>query len=358
MSNESYVVMNRQPSRSDQAKKRGFHLAEAFFRRWPLFILPVVLLPVVGFVQAKKTVADFKSTGVMDVVNNPLLGDLGHLQPSGSSNQESPAAATARTVIELLGTDGFVGQVVDRAGLKTALANGEISALDIRRHVSATESGYQLVKIAATWPSGHTAQQLSQATIDAYVDYVVASQVSKTKDASAFWAQRVSAYEQKLQAAQHELKQYIADKPAPDIGNRPDAQTFDMKALSDAIDQAQAQVTKAETERENADLSTQQLTTAANQALQVVDKPDLPAAPESIRKKQALTIAIFFVLGVILSGALLIVSTFLDRTVQSAEDVGLSTGLLVVATVPLIRSLTRVKRRAARPDRRTRAVQS
>src|SRR4051794_4207746 len=121
MTNDSYVVTNRQPSRGEQVRRRGFHMAEAFFRRWPLFILPIVLLPAVGVLQARKTVADFKSTGVMDVVNNPLLGDLGNLQPSGSSSLETPAAATARTIVELLGTDGFVDEVADRAGLKTAL---------------------------------------------------------------------------------------------------------------------------------------------------------------------------------------------------------------------------------------------
>ena len=355
MTNDSYVVTNRQASRGEQARRRAFHMAEAFFRRWPLFILPIVLLPVVGFLQARKTVADFKSTGVIDVISNPLLGDLGNLQPSGATTLETPAAATSRTIVELMGTDGFVDEVVNRAGLKTALADGEITALDIRKHVSATASGYQLLQVTATWPSVNTAQQLAQATIDSYLSYVVVAQVSKTKDASAFWAQRGAAYQQKLEAAQQALKKYVADRPAPDIGKRPDSETLDMQALSDAITQAQAQFTKAQTEQENADLSTQQLTTAANQALQVVDKPGAPLAPESIKRKQALTIAIFLVLGLIVAGALLVVATFLDRTVRSAEDIGFSTGLVVVATVPMI-SLLRKPRKVSRSHRAAQAV--
>ena len=351
MTNDSYVVTNRQASRGEQARRPGLHMAESFFRRWPLFVLPVLLLPAVGFLQARKSVADFKSTGVIDVVKNPLLGDLGNLQPSGSSTLETPAAATARTITELLGTDGFVDQVVDRAGLKTALANGEITARDIRTHVTATASGYQLLQVTALWPSGYTAQQLSQATISSYVNYVVEAQVSKTKDASAFWAQRGSAYQQKLTAAQAALKQYVTENPAPDIGARPDSQTLDMQTLSNAITQAQDQYTKAQTEQENADLSTQQLTTAADQALQVVDKPGAPVAPESIKRKQALIVAIFLVLGLIIAGGLFVVATFLDRTVRSAEDVRLSTGLMVVATVPSIDTL----RESAKSGRRRKA---
>ena len=351
MATDSYVVTNRQISRGEQVRRRGFHMAEAFFRRWPLFILPVLLLPVVGFLQARKTVADFKSTGVIDVVNNPLLGDLGNLQPGGATNLETPAVATARTISELLGTDGFVDQVADRAGLKTALASGAITPDDIRAHVFANASGYQLLRVTATWPNGQTAQQLSQAAIDSYVSYVVASQVSKTKDASAFWAQRAAAYQTKLDAAQLALREYVANNPAPDVGERPDSETLDMQALSDAVDQAQEQVANALTEQENNDLSTQQLTTATNQALQVVDAPDASAAPESIKRQQALTIAIFLVLGLIVAGGLLIIATFLDRTVRSAEDVAFSTSLVVVATVPMISALRKSKKSKPSPSR-------
>jgi len=340
MAKEEFIVTSGSAAASHK-QRYALRMAESFFRRWLLYVLPIALLVGVGVLQARNVVADYQSIGVLSVVNNPLLGDLSTIQIAGANNYETPAGGTARTMNELLATDGFVDDVAERGGFSEGLATGAVSALDIRSHVSASANGYQLLTVVAKWPNAQGAQNIAQATIDAYIAYLLESQVAQSKDASAFWEARAAVYQDKVTEAQKDLQAYIADHPAPTVDDRPESEQLEISNLTSAIDQAQALVTNAQTKKENADLTTQELSTEAGQGLQVLDAPMLPNAPESIRKKQALTLAIFLVLGFILAAALLLISTFLDRTVRAADDISTASGLSVIATVPTIPALRR-----------------
>ena len=133
-------------------------------------------------------------------------------------------------------------------------------------------------------------------------------------------------------------------------GDRTAQQQVQLDALTADVTAAQAQVTNAQTQQEQDDLTTQELRTAATQGLQIVDPPQVPLAPDSIKKKEALTLGVFVVLGLIVAGSLLLISTLLDRTVRSAEDIDAASGLAVIATVPYVSAL--------RPSRKTRRQQT
>lgn len=346
MAKEEFIVTSgaRHTGRAENSKQRyALRMAESFFRRWPLYILPVVLLLGIGVVQARDAVADYQSVGVVSVVSNPLLGDLSTIQTSGANNYETPAGGTARTMNELLGTEGFLKDVAKRAGFGDAVATGALNLADIRAHVYAAANGYQLLQVVARWPQGQGAQNIAQATIDAYIAYVLQTHVAKAQDASDFWAARQATYEQNVAKAQQALQDYIADNPEPAVGERIESEQLQINALTGAIDQAQQQAANAQNKKEDADLTAQELTTAAAQGLQVLDAPLVPGAPESVRKKQALTLAIYLVLGLMLATGLLLASTFLDRTVRAADDISTASGLAVIATVPTIPALHRRK---------------
>jgi len=244
---------------------------------------------------------------------------------------------------ELLGTDGFLTDVAARAGFDEAVATRSLTLGDIRSHVYAAANGYQLLQVVASWPQAQGAQNIAQATIDAYVDYVLQSQVGKAQQASAFWAARQKSFEGNVTSAQQDLRDYIAAHPEPSVGERNESEQLQIDALTSAIQQAQDQVNNAQAKKEDADLTTQELKTAAGQGLQVLDAPLVPSAPESVRKKQALTLGIYLVLGLLLAVGLLLVSTFLDHTVRGADDISSASGLDVIATVPAIPALYRRK---------------
>ena len=351
MANEEFIVTSRSKQGVSPTRRIAFRMAESFFRRWPLYVLPVLLLVGVGVALARKTVAKYQSTGVISVVSNPLLGDLSSIQVSGGNNFQTPAGRTAQTMNELLGTDGFIQDVANRAGFKGALASGAVTIADLRAHVYATANGYQLLQVVASWPTALGSEQIAKATIDGYTSYALQSQVAKTKDASTFWAARAAAYQTKVSQAQRALQDFVKANPPPAVGTRNESKQIQITTLTAAIDQAQTQETNAQTQKESADLTTQELSTAAGQGLQVVDAPKVAGAPESARRKQILTVAIFFVLGLLLAGSMLSLSTLLDRSVRSAEDILGATGLVVIATVPSIAVLR--KRRAGQTKRRS-----
>jgi hypothetical protein len=148
-------------------------------------------------------------------------------------------------------------------------------------------------------------------------------------------------YTKALADAQAALNNYVVANPPPKIGDRPAEQILAMNTLSGVITQAQAQLSNAENKIEEARLATQQARSQTGDSLQLVDPPEVPAAPDSVHRQQALAVAVYLFLGIFILAAILLVTTILDRSVRAAEDIDLATGLAVVATVPSIAALSR-----------------
>ena len=349
MAYEEYTVT----SRSDQARRTGrrfwYGVAESFFRRWPLYVLPLLLLVGVGVLQAKNITGQYKSVGVLNVASNPLLKDVTPLANSGAYSFETPSAATTRMINELMRTDRFIRSVAERAGLKTALDNQLIGLEQIRARVGASSDGDRLLAVTAFWTDATTAVQLVNATIAEYTDHVLELEVKQSKDAEAFWTQLKAAYELRVIDAQAALQQYIVQFPPPRIGDRPTEQALELQNKNAAITQAQSQVSSAEQNIEEARLATQQATGLTGEGLQIVDPAEPAGAPESVHRKQALSLAVYMFLGAFVVAAMLLLSTVLDRAVRTSEDIDVAAGLPVVATVPRFQAASR--RRSKKHDR-------
>jgi capsular polysaccharide biosynthesis protein len=70
------------------------------------------------------------------------------------------------------------------------------------------------------------------------------------------------------------------------------------------------------------------------QRIRVLDEPEAPAAAEGRMKKAVLTVAVFFVLGVLLSLGSVVLAASLDRTVRVPNDITARFGVDVLAVVP------------------------
>ena len=68
--------------------------------------------------------------------------------------------------------------------------------------------------------------------------------------------------------------------------------------------------------------------------MQVLDEPEAPLAPEGRLKKAVLTVAVFGVLGVLLSLASVVLAAGLDRTIRVPNDITARFGVDVLAVVP------------------------
>jgi hypothetical protein len=350
MAYEEYTVT----STSDQTRRTGrrfwYGVAESFFRRWPLYVLPLLLMVGLGVLQAQNITGQYKSVGVLNVASNPLLDDVSAASNNGAYAFETPSAATTRMINELMRTDRFVRSVAEQAGLKAALDSGTIEIDAIRSRVGASSDGDRLLAITASWTDATTAVQLVNATISEYLSHVLELEVKSSADAEEFWAERKATYEKGVNDAQTALQDYVVQFPPPKIGDRPTEQQLQLQTLTGQITQAQSQVTIAESKIDEARLATQEATGQAGQGLQTVDPPEAANAPESIHRKQALAFALYAFLGVFVLAAMLLLSTLLDRAVRTPGDVDVAAGLPVVATVPSFRAARR--RPSKKRDRR------
>ena len=107
-------------------------------------------------------------------------------------------------------------------------------------------------------------------------------------------------------------------------------------ASQDAADRAQAQLQQSQDALDAARLQTDQAAAVVNQRLKVLDSPEVPVAPAGRLQGAVLTGAVFFFLGLVLSLASVIISSFLDRTVRVPNDITSRYGVDVLAVVPNI----------------------
>jgi uncharacterized protein involved in exopolysaccharide biosynthesis len=295
-------------------------LLENFFRRWYLYLVPVVLLGLVGVFSVASTKKQFQSLGTFNVESSTVLSTL-----SGSSDSnfgyDSPALSTSKRIGSLLQTDQFIKDVAAKAKLDTALTASQITIGEIRSSMAAWPNGANLVNVTATNRNPAVAQALVGATIDAFVQGIVDSQASQSKVATAFFTDLVQTYQVDLDKARHAVDDYVAAHPAPAIGLRADDEQADLTRLNADFTQAQSRYDDAVNKKQDAELSTEKTKADVGERLRLVDSPQLPQAPLGGLKTSLTSFATFLVLGVLLAGGAVVVGTLLDRTIRTPSDV-------------------------------------
>jgi uncharacterized protein involved in exopolysaccharide biosynthesis len=309
-------------------------LLETFFRRWWLYLVPVVLLAGFGFMSVSGAKPKFQSTGTLNVENTTVLSSLSDNQNNGSFGFDTPAQATAKKINSLLGTDQFIGKVVTAAGLDQAVKSGALTYDKLRSSVGAADAGQTFVKVTATMPNPTDAQNLATATMNSFVQGVVDSQVAQSQAAESFFAGLLDSYQADADAARQKLDAYLKANPGPVTGTRPDDQAAEVARLDADVTQAESRYNSALSKSEDARLSTEQTRADINQRLEVVDTPLLPTAPLARMKAAVFGFATFLIIGVILTSAAVVVGAMLDHSVRFPSDVRERLGVRVLAVVP------------------------
>ncbi len=114
-------------------------LLETFFRRWWLYILPLVAMIGLGIYTAGNKADAYHSVAVLSAADETLLDELQGASRTDTLAFESPADATARRINEALRTDEFVRVVRDAAGVPADSLLVTIE--DVRRDVWASSGG-------------------------------------------------------------------------------------------------------------------------------------------------------------------------------------------------------------------------
>jgi uncharacterized protein involved in exopolysaccharide biosynthesis len=310
-------------------------LLENFFRRWWLYLLPIVLVAGFGLYKVKGMKDSFRSGGTVNVASATLLNELSDVRGNPSYGYDTPANATRNELLALLGTDQFATTVVGAAGLDDALASGQITLDTVRSSVTAYTTGSNLMRVVAVTESPVMSERLATAAIDEFTRLVLDSEVADSTAAEAFYADLAASYEDDVQTARQGLDSYLLANPSPTPPlERPDDQLAEIARLTNVLEQAEARYTGALGKSEDARLSIEQATADVNQRLRVVDPPQQPFGPEPKRKAMVMTFATFLALGALLSIATLVIGMMLDHTVRTPADLRDRLGLRVLAVVP------------------------
>jgi len=310
-------------------------LLETFFRHPILHLVPLALLLGLGLFSALGAEKSYRSVGILNATSGTLLSELTGDTPA--FGYETSANLTSRNVQQLIGTDHFLDDVIRRAGLSTAVDKGLVSRDEIRGSISTWAQGDNLIAVASSTPRPDESQRIAQATLDAFVEYVVSNDIA---DATV----RIDTYEgirdrylAEYNEALDALNVYLEEHPAGDEEDRPVAQQLDIARLEDAVSRADDAYVRAETNVNDATLAADVARTVVSRQLRVIDEPQLPIAPLAGLRQAVLTVTIFAVLGAMLSIGIVVVTSMLDRTIRIPQDVTARFGVEVLAIVPSAR---------------------
>jgi uncharacterized protein involved in exopolysaccharide biosynthesis len=273
-------------------------LLETFFRRKWLYLLPLVPFVAFGVATVLGTPTTYRSTGVVQIPRNTLLNEL---SDRGGENfgPDTPAAFTTRGLSGVLLTDKFIERLIANAGLTSAVQEGTISPDDIRSSISATAGADEFVAISAYNGDPEVAYALAGSAIRSYIDWQIDNNAAQATAAKQQLETELKGLEEGQRSAGAELE----------------------------ISRVRGQLQVAEN-------TLNDVTTSAEQQFQVVDDPQPPSAPEPRRKQDVITLAMFTILGLLVSGAALVVGTLLDRSVRYSDEIEAHLHLPVLATVP------------------------
>jgi uncharacterized protein involved in exopolysaccharide biosynthesis len=338
-----------------------WRLADNFFRRFGWFIVPVIATTALGVAQARDTLELYRSTATLSAASNPLLPTQ---SISGVNAQfwETPAGVTTRIINERLRTNSFLDAVAESAGLGPAIESGLLDLNVVRESIWASATGDSILSVNAQWNDPQVSYNLVAATIDEYENFLTETVASDSSQAEEFYSAQLDRLRAERGLEEQALTDFVARLPVLEDGESyPINVDLEIERLRARVDAVQGKIATAEAELDKAHLLRAQETVEAGRSFNVIDQPEVPGAPESTMMKQAMLLASFFMLGVVISGGALLLTTVFDQSVASSADLLPITGVTLVATVPPVvlanaRSQNRVFRRVRGPAgmRRTR----
>lgn len=308
-------------------------LIENFFRRWWLYLLPTLLMVAVGVYSLSEPKDEYRSAAVIYAESDSFLSELTAVNNAGTSS-EPPASLASRRLANLLSTSTFIDDIATKAGFEL----DDDVEVAIRKSVSTWNDGNNLVHIAATTADPGQSLTLVSATIDSFIAWAIESNINEASVAESFYNDLLTTLSTGLSDAQQARATYVAAHPDPVIGARPLAETIEITHLNDAVTTAQRKYDDALAKRDDAQLASMQTETDVTQRLRVVDRPELPTAPESGAKKRIIGFATYLTLGGLLTLAMTVVGTLVDRTIRLPVDVGQRLKAPMLTSLPEVRS--------------------
>lgn len=332
-------------------------LCESYFRHRWLYWLPCLFMAGAAYVYVINLPATYVTHGTLYVQDKTLLSSLTALQSDGYT-WITPAQATVSELSELLSSKAFIRAIVASTDLEVTLTKGpdtvESTLEEARSALWVQALGDNLVMISAAHEMPRVTHQLVSATIEAYLQWQTNLMRNDSVAAQKFFADLITSYQTEVDTARLALDNYLATRPRPLQGERNEQETAAIARLQTEVDHVEARLSHAQDQEEQARLALVQTESDVRQSYAVVDAPARPLNPERSLKELLLTVIMFMVAGVGLSGTALVGSALLDQRFHFALDVQQALQLPVLAVVietPIkVTQTATAKQRAAEPS--------
>ena len=312
-------------------------LLESYFRHPWLTLLPILLFSVLGIVYTFISTDAYTAGGIISVNLDPEVNDIGGIQETGYAFT-NPAGQTVNEFHELMMTDSFIRAVVNKSDLEAELPSTQKDLRqmlnDVRERLGVESAGENQVLFGATWEEPKIALQLANGLSDSFLQWHIQSAKIDSGEAVRVAQGLVEDYKEELDSSTKALEEYLILHPEPLRDDRPEVEELQIKTLQANIDIDRTRYTNALNKLEDAKVRNEQTETVVKQIYRFVDTPELPNDPNSGLKDKIISVFIFGVVGIVLSGLSIVLGAILDRSLRYPLDVQQAFGLPVLALVP------------------------
>jgi capsular polysaccharide biosynthesis protein len=327
--------------------------AETFFRYWLIALAPFVVLSLVGAAVTLDAAKTAQATAKLWV-------DPSAINSANNNQFETPAQNEQDALNQLLQLSSFDWAVARGSPLYMQMLaiqrnKGDYLKADLQKNVQFTTGGPNLLFVSYTY-SGKNWQQGLQVVQSAVNVALNQTQLFNQQQTAA----NISYYQYQLQSAQQQLSQASQAFAKYMVAHHYTAADLTAQVSVDATlaslqQQVQAgQQSVSDIRQRLAALKLQSTASLAvgESGLRVADPAT--AVVLSSKKKQIMALAIYLVIGLLLSVGVVVVKTLMDRSLRYASEVPEVLDLPVLAVVPYTPALTAKDgkdgiRRATRP---------
>ncbi|HLZ23840.1 MAG TPA: hypothetical protein VKQ30_17140 [Ktedonobacterales bacterium] len=318
-----------------------------FFKRWYLYVLPLIIFPVVAALYAKNTLSVYESTALIFVYQPPA--DVA----SGFNGYLSPAINGADAMNQALQIETFCVQVAQGAGLATQYdltsqvgKNAATARIQSEVSITATTVGQNLVSVTVDDKNPQTAQNIAASFVQEFQKYFADNQASFNQQQIAQYQSQIGSLRGQLVQDQAKLQQYY--NAHPQCVNNPDCATTDpvLNGYLAAVNQDTQTITDL-TDKVNA-LKQAADSTSTNAAglFKTEDAPQPPLHTTLHLKKLIVYPIGGFVAALALILLIVGIQTVADKRVYNTQDLkslteDMDLNIPAIESVPVLRGIGR-----------------
>ena len=312
-------------------------VVEAFFHRWPFYVLLVVLALGAGFLQIRRGVDEYVSVGSILTKGGSLVTAQSGLQNEPYYGFLSASQYTSQELVGLIFTESFMEAVAVDAGVELpGDPTGRAFTLQaLRAGLNAWPTSGSIVVVTATTDDPQLSADVATSVMDQYLVFKEVVDREESGASEEFFGELSEPYRRELAAAQAELNRAL-EAVDPEEGATP-AEQLVIERLTAAERLAFERYQETVREVEQARLAELQIETDIEQRFSILDVPEPAEQPLGRRLDDILVLVMFGTVGLLLMVAGPVFAALSNDVLVFADDLDPELGIGVVAELPRFR---------------------